>query len=78
MDSKAMTPGEAWEDFFRWVKLPENWRLIDRRGRDRIGKAQRRYLSNQPAPLGAEGVASLLNDYAPGMWEVKWVFRRKG
>lgn len=79
MEQKKMTPGEAWEDFFTWVKLPANWSKIDRRGRDRIGKAQRRYLSESPVRLGEEGIAALVAAYAPGRYvvEVRWVFRKQ-
>jgi hypothetical protein len=57
---------EAWHLFYEWVRLPENWKGVDRRGRDRIGKAQV-YWKNET--LGSAGVASLLNEYGQGCFE---------
>ena len=56
----------AWERFYAWVKRPENWHNVDRRGRDRIGKAQSYWRDDTLRP---PGVVSLLNDYGQGVWE---------
>lgn len=78
--SDILQPGEAWILFDEWVSQPENWSRVDRRGRDRIGKARRAFALGLPRPLGEEGIASLLRDYGAEVFEVevKWVFRRKG
>lgn len=60
---------EAWAKFYAWVKIPENWQGVDRAGRDRIGKAHRRYLHEKPSPLKYEGVKALIIKYAPGKAE---------
>lgn len=62
---RKVTHLEAWADFYAWAKSPENWKRIDRTGRDRISKAQRRYTDGIPTPLGLEGVRSLLEQYGP-------------
>lgn len=61
---KQMDYLEAWEDFYAWVNQPEQWANIDRPGRDRIAKAQKRHTDKTPTPLGFVGVMSLLNEYA--------------
>lgn len=62
---KQMNHLEAWADFYEWVSQPEQWETVDRAGRDRIAKAQKRYTDKEPTPLGFIGVIRLLNKYAP-------------
>jgi hypothetical protein len=56
----------AWERFHAWVREPENWQHVDRRGRDRIGKAQSYW---RAGTLREAGVASLVNEYGRGVYE---------
>lgn len=62
---------EAWTDFYRWILHPARWKNVDRAGRDRIAKAQQRYILGKPARLNYEGVKSLLEQYAHGRYEFK-------
>lgn len=66
---KTVSHLEAWEHFYKWVRLPENWKDVDRKGQDRILKAQRRYLHKTPSGLGYEGVKTILTKYAPGRYD---------
>lgn len=73
-----MSINEAWEDFYQWAKLPENWKVISPAGRDQIAKAQRSYQywkgrgaeSAESDPdrlpqLGPNRIESLLTKHAP-------------
>lgn len=72
---KTLTYLEAWQDFYAWIQQPGNWERVDRAGRDRIGKAQRRYKHKKPAPLKYEGVRALLAEYGKERYETVEGFR---
>lgn len=55
----------AWDDFFEWVKKHENWKGVDRFGRDQIAKAQKRRVGEYRSPLTEVGIKSLLTKHAP-------------
>lgn len=59
----------AWVHFYEWVREPEIWSKIDRAGKDKIFKAQRRYKHKTPSDLGYDGVKSILEKYAPGRYD---------
>jgi len=60
---------EAWADFYAWAHIPQNWRVIDRPGRDQIAKAARAAAAGR---LGFVRVKSLLEKYGPaGRYEFR-------
>lgn len=65
---KQLSHLDAWANFWVWVNQPEQWAKVDRPGRDRIAKAQKRYLFKHPADLSYIGVKSLLEQYAPARY----------
>ena len=62
---RQLTYLEAWDDFYTWARLPENWTNIKRPWRDKIIKAQRRHVTGKPSSLKCEGVKSIIMKCAP-------------
>lgn len=61
MDTQ-LTPIEAWETFWPWVRLQPAWQKMTRRERQYIYKAVK---AHRGGNLGPARIKSLLTKYAP-------------
>lgn len=62
---KQLSVLDAWQDFFAWIRLPEQkplWAAIPRKKKQYIYKAE---IARKEGKLGYERVKSILLEYAP-------------
>ena len=67
MEEKILTPSEAWEDFYTWIQLPENWETRSVYERHYLRKTQRQIRSGD---AGARRIFSILEFHAPGRYKL--------
>jgi len=62
---RHLTAGEAWQDFWRWIREPEQadrWRDISREEKNYLGKAD---IHHRQGKLGDTRIKNALEKYAP-------------
>lgn len=63
---RLLTLGEAWSDFFAWIKTQEAWAKIPRNQKQYLYKADSDLASGR---LGQRRIRGILSKYAPDRYE---------
>jgi len=65
MNKKTLTPEQAWQDFWTWIKQQPRWSTISRKERQYLDKTNRAVLSGK---AGTARISAAFNEYAPGRY----------
>lgn len=68
---KQLTYLEAWADFWKWIRKPEQrerWKDIGRQGKQYLYKAD---IARRDGSLGYERVKNILTTYAPDRYNFR-------
>lgn len=68
---QRLTPEQAWENFFAWIKEQPRWGELSRAEKNELYKADRAHRTGKPYRLGVVWTKTLLGKYAPGRYEFK-------
>lgn len=61
---KELTPEQAWEDFYSFIQLPENWKPLDKDTKHYLRKTAR-----QINEAGPKRIRQILDSVTPGRYE---------
>lgn len=75
---KQLTYLEAWADFWKWIRKPEQqerWQAISRKGKQYLYKAD---IAKRAGTLGYERTKNILTEYAPDRYDFREAVILKG
>lgn len=64
-----LTPADAWQEFYIWIRLQPAWTDLPPKERKRIYDAQSDFMERRGKRLGVSRIRSLLEKYAHGVYE---------
>lgn len=68
MVKKELTPIEAWEDFWAWVKTQPIWKELTRHQKQALYRNESAAKVRTKYQLGVRAIEAALNKYAPGRY----------
>lgn len=69
--STPMTPDQAWEDFYKWIRQQPEWSNIQGKERQRIYEANAAFKGQRKHPLGYSRIKDILSRYARDRYEFR-------
>ena len=71
MNKQNLTPEEAWQDFYTWVKQQPTWQTLSRAQKQYLDKTNR---AVRDGTAGATRMIAAFEKYAPGRYVWRVVF----
>ena len=71
MNKQNLTPEEAWQDFYTWVKQQPTWQTLSRAQKQYLDKTNR---AVRDGTAGATRISAAFEKYAPGRYVWRLVF----
>ena len=75
MNKQNLTPEEAWQDFYTWVKQQTTWQTLSRAKKQYLDKTNR---AVRDGTAGATRIIAAFDEYAPGRYVGRAVFEVVG